>query len=180
MSIREWLNGHVDDGTLRDIDSIDGRQRRLLVVPEIYDLFLGPWSDNDWAKRCALLNVSLQQFVAGGHISVSETPFEAGNAFLGILNPPSDGIWDIRSLSPSPSLRILGAFAAEDTFVGLLIAARSKPVPALSWGPLEDRNSLEWRRAIRAARVVWRRLFGEFQPVKGGANELVSEPFDIV
>ena len=74
------------------------------------------------------------------------------------VDPISDRIWDIRSVDPSPGIRVLGGFAEKDTFV------------ALEWDFRENLGgpkSKEWRDFIVRCSAHWRRLFGTYKPHEG-------------
>lgn len=169
MSIHDWINQAVGDKRLHWVDPVfrsDSVQRRMLVTTEIASLIDAPPAR--FASRCAKLRADIESFVTGDEITVCLEPFEARKAYMGLLSPPEDGVWDIRSRDPSPSLRLLGHFADCDLFVASVIASRSMPWPPVMRGPLGSRDSHEWAEAIRAANAEWRKHFGPFKQAYGG------------
>jgi len=60
----------------------------------------------------------LEQFAEGQSIDP---------AYLKLLAPARDAVWEIRSVRPAPSIRVLGRFAEYDVFVATNYALR-KPL----------------------------------------------------
>lgn len=124
----------------------------MLVSPAIHGLVLGPWKDADEEIRWSRLRADLDSFVEGRLIVVGR------NGYMKLLDPRREEVWEIRSRSPKPSLRLFGRFAARDVFVALTWSARA---------PLAGKGSLPWRDAIRACKAEWRKLFPTYQPLSG-------------
>lgn len=170
MSIRDEISARISEGRLFPVEPRmpDDPVARLLVVSEeINALLMGPWSGVVMERRCNELQADLEVFVKGQELGMCLTPHEAGNAYMGLLDPPSDGVWDIRSRGPSPGLRIIGHFAATDVFVGLIYAPRSVRVPWTPRLPLGSHNSPEWVRIINQCKAGWRQLFHSYLPYQG-------------
>jgi hypothetical protein len=74
------------------------------------------------------------------------------------LNPPSEEVWEIRSLKPKPSLRIFGAFGQRDIFIALIWAKRTA---------LGAAESEPWKEIIKQFKQEWRNYFNEFLPLAG-------------
>jgi len=171
MSIHEVILDHVSWGRLaRLMPTIPGdpavKGRRLFLSKDVMDLVDTYRTKAAEARRCEAFRQELDDFVKGGQVGVCLRPFEANeDAKLGLLHPPEDGIWDIRSVNPSPGLRVVGAFAEKNSFIGLEWAPRSKEF--LGRQPLGDRNSREWRDIIGNAKAHWRRLFSSWEPRTG-------------
>lgn len=171
MSIHDWIKLATEDvpPRLHWVDPIfksDPVVRRVLVTTEIWNLIDSPPARH--RGRCAKLRADIEAFVKGDWVSVCLRPFEAKAAYMGLLDPPADGVWDIRSRDPSPGLRLLGHFADKDLFVATVIASRSVPWPPVARGPLGEGRSPEWADAINSANAEWRKLFGPFQQAYGG------------
>lgn len=183
MSIDDLVGNLIESKQLRVLEPLmpGDIRRHMLISPEVQALIDGPWPTVAWERRCSRLRADLETFVRGDLVSLSLTPFAAGAAYLGLLAPPRDGIWDIRSRDPSPAMRVLGGFLCRDTFVALLPAARSVPCEFLQRGPLGDRDSPEWRSAILECKAEWRRLFLGFRPTQGvSGDEFVGAPSYVV
>ncbi len=174
MSIQAEIHNRLQEKRLFHLERAlpsDPVERAMFVSPEILELVVGPWDSPDMQGRCGRLRADLESFIGGDTLTICLRPFEAGAAYMGLLEPPSDGIFDIRSRDPNPALRVLGGFAMQDVFVALAWAPRSKP---LSWSnrqPLGDRNSREWRDVVLECKTAWKNLFGSYQPVTGDEIE---------
>ena len=66
-------------------------------------------------------------------------------------------MWEIRSIRHAPSIRVLGLFAARNTFVATNHALRED---------LGGWQSREWNAVKRLARARWRTLFHTYQPIE--------------
>ena len=44
--------------------------------------------------------------------------------YLFLLYPPAEGVWEIRSIRPHPSIRVLGLFAQKDVFIATNLELR--------------------------------------------------------
>lgn len=107
--------------------------------------------------RAGQLHGQLDSFIGGNKIVISMLPRNAGNAFFGLLEPPSNGLWDLRSIDPRPALRILGAFAKKDCFIGLVLRTRSTL-----------KTEKDWDVAITECKREWRVRFHALLPLTGG------------
>jgi len=170
MSINGWINHLLAEGRLHLVEPTfpsDEAGRTLLVSQEIRTLIEGPWTAKIWEARCMKLRADLENFASGGEITICTQPFTARTEDLALLDPIQDGVWDMRSRS-QPGLRLLGQFIDRDKFVALIPATRSVSSPYLARGPLGDKESGEWRTAIRDCTTYFRALFQSLQAVRGG------------
>lgn len=116
--------------------------------------------------RCARLRANLESFVEGGPLSVCWQPFQGRRHHqVGRLDPVEDGIWDLRSVDPSPGLRIFFALAEKDVMIALICRPRSISVPWLRWPPLGARESKKWKLAISECKRQWRMLLPAHLPL---------------
>lgn len=114
--------------------------------------------------RAGQLHAELDSFTGGDNIVISMKPRGADTAFIGILEPPTDGIFDIRSRDPRPGMRILGAFARRDYFIGLVLRQRKFLL-----------TESDWDIAIAECKRKWRRRFYELLPLTGASpNDFLS------
>lgn len=184
MSIQEWIDGLLEDERLCLLEPTipsDPVERVMLVSPEVWGVINGPWPKVKWERRCSALRADLEAFIRGDEISLSLTPYKADTAYMGLLDPPADGVWDIRSRDPAPGIRVLGQFAKRDLFVALVPAARSVEVEFLTRGPLGEGQSDEWAAAIKECRAAFRKLFYPLLPLRGdNPSEYVSQKYDVV
>jgi hypothetical protein len=155
----------------------DPERRVLLINEEIANLL----NDHE-GGRMQRLRADLETFIKGEEISLSVTPYKHRTAYMGLLSPEGEGIWEIRSRDPKPALRVFGRFAIKDVFVALAWRLRSRR--DARWPdrhPLEGRNSLEYQFAQIEVLERWRALFGERQPIIGSdPGELLSDKYHCV
>lgn len=169
MSIHDEINSRLADGALFLLEPVmsgDSVQRTMLITPEIRFLLSGPWDTDSDARRANRLRADLERFITGQFIGLCLTPYQARTAYMGRLDRPEDEVWDIRSVDPSPAIRVFGRFADLDVFIALLWRPRS-----VDWArrrALRGGKSLEWHLAILECHERWGALFPGYQPVHGG------------
>lgn len=148
--------------------------RTLYISAEINDEFEPKtWADPAVAIRYASLDADFERFVHGDLIPIGMAPFDKGDdAFMARVDPVEYGIWTIRSVSPSPAIRVFGAFCMPDTFVALLTRRRKN---------LGGRGSREWKEARESALERWRAIFGSQRMVLGdNLDDYITEAAIIV
>jgi hypothetical protein len=168
MSIRQEWQKLVADEVLFKLGALKGdpSRRTVLMTKEVSDLVSEPWGEGDGAIRRAILAQSLQHFVSGRRIVVCMEPFAARKAHVGRLSPVEDSVFDIRC-QESPALRIFCRVIERDVLLAVTCRPRSIRVPWLSWLPLGDRNSKEWKAGVAAVKREWPRYFPAHEPVRG-------------
>lgn len=186
MSIRDEINGRVGEvpprlyRLERSLKS-DPESRSMFLSEELNTLLNGPWSHEQLRYRAGRLRADLEEFIKGAQIAVCMKPFAAKSAYMGRLAPVEDGIWDLRSRDPSPSLRVVGLFAEPDLFIALRWAPRSRRVAWTVKPPLGARDSREWRDMIVQCKTDWTNLFHAYQPVTGdNINAYISDSVHVV
>lgn len=170
MSIESWIDGLVACGRLHQVRPwLPGQsiERRIFATQEVNELVCGPWPHVAAERRCGSLRADFDAFVSGEEIGVCTIPRRARNARMGLLSPASDGIWDFRSQSPRPGIRVVGKFAAQDAFVALVPAARSQACDYIARGPLGDADSDEWKALITEAKRLWNSLMPMWPGITG-------------
>ena len=175
MSISEELESAVADGRLirfeLEFDS-DERKRSILLHPRVWSEIYG--NHPDFRERFGRLRADLEMFVRGQHIRMSMTPYQHKKAYMGLLAPPEEGVFEIRSRDPKPGLRLLGKFPCTDVFVALEWAPRS-----VKWKdrpPLGDGKSLEYQMAIIETHQRWANSLPNLSPVTGeNIHDYISE-----
>lgn len=169
MSIHGRIQQAVTVGRLvefsLEFDS-DVRARALYLHPELSNEIQAKGSAYD--KRLGRLQADFELFVTGQYVAMSMTPYEHKAAFMGLLHPPSDGTWEIRSRDPKPGIRVFGKFPCADVFVALTWEPRS--VPFRGKKPLGDRNSLEYQIALIEANQRWVETFPGLGPLIGESH----------
>lgn len=145
----------------------DSCRRTLLLTEDLYASFNpDKWHDQGRAMRFARLAADFDRFATGEIIPVGWDPFDKfATALMARISPPEYGIWDIRSVAPEPQMRVLGAFASRDTFVGLQAYFR------------EDLGSQRhWDTARENAIALWQSIMGEQPRLTGGVlDDYISE-----
>jgi hypothetical protein len=171
MSIRDLWEKRVQDHELFKLDFLipgPPEARVVLMSPEMRDLVIGPWPETEMGDRCARLRGDLENILAGARVVICWTPHKGREHHqIGRLAPVEDNLFDIRSVCPSPGLRVLFHFAEKDVLVTHLCSPRSIPVPWLQRLPLLGARSKAWRNAIRDAKSQWSILFPNFEPHSG-------------
>lgn len=136
-------------------------RRTMLVTEEVQDVLFSPVGDLAWEERVANLRADLEVFVTNETVDPK---------YLFHLYPAHDGVWEIRSVSHDPSIRVLGLFVEQDVFVATNIALREH---------LGGWNSRAWKHVKRRALARWRAVFNTYNPVLGtDAKLLVTGAID--
>ncbi len=174
MSTVRSIEDAIATGRLRELvlefDS-DEAVRSVLLHPRLAEDIAG--RVEAWGRRVGRLQGDLESFVKGEHVALSMTPFEHGNAFLALMDPVTDGTWEIRSRDPDPGLRVFGRFPCADTFVALSWEPRS--VRFGGRNPLGKRDSPEYQFALIETHERWIAALPGVVPLTGGrCREYVS------
>jgi hypothetical protein len=151
MSIHDVIKHQCTTGKLyplRPQVQSEPIRRSLFVGERLWEALNGPEGNVEWEERIGYLRADLENFV----ISSSITP-----KYLFLLYPPLEGIWEIRSVAERPSIRVLGQFADQDTFIATNFALRED---------LGGWESRKWKTVKREAKAVWRGLFDPYRPVQ--------------
>lgn len=157
----------------------DLERRALYLSQEVYELVFGPYNDAAHARRAGLLLGELESFVMGQTISLALTPRNHEYGVMGLLEPARQAVFDIRSLSPSPALRIFGRFYKTDVFVALIWRPRSKAVPWSDKLPLTDDQ--HWRDAVIECENRWWEILPNSNAITGmEAKKYVSTNIHLV
>jgi hypothetical protein len=176
MSIAQAIQQAINKRSLYLLEpefKSDGVKRTMLLHPEI-DRDLGLAYG---IPRLGRLKADLEAFVLGHEITMCMVPREHKPAYMGLLEPPDKGTWDIRSRDPRPGIRVFGAFADRDIFVALHWMPRSKPIPGFDKKPLMD-DELNWQVAMIEAEGRWNGALPGLTPKIGGIpSDYLSEKF---
>jgi hypothetical protein len=139
----------------------EGPIRALFVGETLWRVLTSPEGDLEWEQRVGELQADLEVFVTSEII----TP-----KYLFLLYPKHESVWEIRSVSPDPSIRVLGMFAQKDSLVILEHALRQ------DLGGWQSRLWVQIKRNVRAA---WRVLFASYDPaVFTSMDDIVSGAVD--
>lgn len=165
MSIYNVISDRVNEGRLYELDHTLGFPvvRRLIASQEIDSLVAGPWETPEWKSRCFKLRADLDRFLDGALIHIAlpreEKPYERKpSAYLRLLHPWPREVWELRSISEEPSLRLFGRFADTDVFIALTWSTRAQ---------LGQPSSRSWRDARVSCRAEWEKLFHPYRPITG-------------
>lgn len=177
MSIINRIEELVRDGRLSHIEPLDHSlavERNMVVSVEIRELIEGPWTSDTLERRAYRLRADLEAFAVGHVLGISMTPYQHKAAYMGLLDPPERGIWDIRSRDPKPGLRVFGHFAAVDLFVALVWHPRSLEIEGRL--PLGGSQGLNWEIAKLQCEETWNDLFPNHSPRIGERiSDFISE-----
>lgn len=161
MSIDDIILDRVERGMLSVLVSLAPGApivRSMFVSEALQEILDSPEGDDEWEQRVGELRADLERFVT------DKEPIDPKYLFL--LYPAHDAVWEIRSVRPEPSIRVLGRFAGVDVFVATNHALRAD---------LGGWQSRAWKAIKRLAVSVWRNLFHTYEPLKSTRIEdLVS------
>lgn len=145
----------------------------MYISQEVRSFLDGPWPDPKQELRAGRLRADLEGFIEGRTIAVGWDPYQKDKtAYMARLNPPSDGVWAIRSRDPKPGIRALGCFAARDVFIVLILFERES---------LDGPNGPIWKAAINVCKAEWRKLFPTYPPIsRSDFNDYLSTGFFLV
>lgn len=165
MSIDAIIKQSVDSEKLHIFGGLDSDEprRTLLLHPQIVTDMESVIDQN---KRLGRLISDFENFCVGNEISVSLTPYEHQDAYMGLLDPEDAGFFDIRSRDPKPGIRVFGRFAKPDVFVGLEWWPRSVDMGGKR--KLGKRDSQEYHLALIEAEQRWDAALPNVRPVTGG------------
>jgi hypothetical protein len=174
MSIRDLISDYTREDQKRLFwhkPAIqDHVKRHMLISVDLRNALVGPWKTTAEGRRFGQLRGDLDAFVEGRRISVANHPYEKDKtAYIARVDPVSAEIWDIRSIDPSPSIRVLGCFVEKDLFIALAWSYRDN---------LDGPGGLLWEAFIQRAQHEWRRLFLTYIPCSGSEiSDYISENF---
>jgi len=133
----------------------------MLLSAELWELLNATYDDPEMEDRMGDLQADLEFFVESPTIDPK---------YLFHLYPARDAVWEIRSVRPAPSIRVLGSFADKDVFVATNYALRSE---------LGGWQSREWKNVKRTAHRRWTALLQPYDPRRGtDARAFVSGAID--
>jgi hypothetical protein len=171
----------LNEGLLSELTPTFGSDpvRRVMLLHPIVEGFLQQQGHH---PRIGRLRADLEAFVTGQEIAMSTVPYEHRTAYMGILDPVTEGVWEIRSRDPNPGMRVFGQFACKDTFIAFNVGLRSKR--DLRWPelvPLGDGKSFQYHFAQIDVLNRWKALFPQLSPLSGDdASVLLSDKYHIV
>ena len=119
----------------------------MFVSEAIWSVLSVQHPDDAMEDRLGILQADLELFVEG-------QPLDPRYLFL--LYPPREAVWEIRSLRPAPSIRVLGCFAMRDVFIATSMELREN---------LGGWQSRQWKDVKRLARARWNHLFHTYTPM---------------
>lgn len=163
MSIAEEITRRVDEGRLVLI-SAPALVRPILVTEDVWADLNGPWASEEDEIAANELSAVARYVIEGNQVVVGSHTHKTCQLKELTTHPPC--VWELRSRAPAPGMRLLGAFAMTDTFIGTNLENR------LILGGV---GSPEFKRAIRSSRAKWRSLFGSYKPVRGVINDYISQ-----
>ena len=117
--------------------SSDQLIRRLYLTKQLYAKVYEEKETESEKKMFENLKADLQVFVSSNTIDPK---------YLWCLRPPENGIWEIRSTRQRPQIRVFGAFAAKDVFIGTHYKLRDE---------LGKIDSRQWEMEIARTKTIW-------------------------
>jgi hypothetical protein len=138
-------------------------KRTIYCSAFVRNLATGVNADTEGKIRGRELRADFDYFIDGRKIYLRPLFSRDEPAHMALLEPPDIEVWEIRSIDPSPSLRVFGSFTRKDVFVALTWAARRD---------LGGQFSKEWRAAIQEFREEWEVYFGTIRPLAGSYDDV--------
>lgn len=179
MSILDQIEAALRDRKIHELPMLvesDPVKRTMLLETQLLELLTGDWEDRRKARRVNRLRATLEEFVKGSRISMSFTPYKHEDAYMGLLDPIGDGIWEIRARDPRPAMRVFGRFALPDVFIAFGWAFRSRTPDWATDPPLGEANSDRFRLKKNECLNHWDDLFRGSDPVLGeNINDYVTK-----
>lgn len=151
MSIEDEIAHRVANGLLHNVRPTSGAWVREIVVTPELNQELERYGEDE---RIGQLRAFLDVYLNNRRIVVGE-----GKSKLGDLKKLEGfhEVWEFRSLSPRPSLRIFGRFAAKNLFIGTRLRPRIL---------LGEYDSIFWRFEAKKCASRWRQLFQSYEPLE--------------
>lgn len=164
MSIGQSIRQHRADGRLHAIiPKAHGTapKRAMFATEGLWDTLQASYQDEEFEERMGRLQADLETFATGDPIYPK---------YLFLLYPSRDGVWEIRSVTDAPSIRVLGLFAEKNIFIATHFVLRED---------LGGWQSRQWKEAKRTALANWRNLFPGYHPIiTANIHEVVSGAID--
>lgn len=164
MSIGHWVRQHKVDGRLFPIipkAAGTAPKRAMFVTESLWNTLQASYQDEQFEERMGKLEADLETFATGDPIYPK---------YLFLLSPTRDGVWEIRSVTDDPSIRVLGLFAAKNVFIATHFALREE---------LDGWESRQWKETKRTALANWRNLFPGHTPIiTTNIHDVVSGAID--
>ena len=150
MSIEDVIGFRVADGMLFPlVPRAPGTTavRAMYVSEDIWALLSTTHDDEELEDRLGMLQADLELFAEGQPVDPK---------YLFLLSPLRDSVWEIRSVRPEPSMRVMCLFAKKDVLIATNVALREN---------LGGWESKAWKEAKRLARARWTVLFHTHLPL---------------
>lgn len=163
MSIAEEIKRRVLEGRLFLVPA-PTIIRPIFVTEDVWTYLNCPWASDEDEIAANELSAVARYVIEGNQVVVGSHTHKTCQFKELTTHPPC--VWELRSRAPAPGIRLFGAFAMIDTFIGTNYEDR------LGLGSV---GSLEFKRAIRSTRAKWRSLFGPYKPVSGVINDYISQ-----
>jgi hypothetical protein len=168
MSILDEIAVHVHNGRLAQFETGDLRatttKRAVYLASDIASEMLN--RRNEASFR--IFSVRLESFVLGRTIAVA-LKHDHKNAEWARLDPPGSEVWEVRARHVNPELRVLGRFAAFDTFV------------ALNLYDAQIKGKKNWDAAKVRCQADWNLLFPYLSPRFGSlVDDYISPEFTVI
>lgn len=139
-------------------------RRIILVSRPLQEALEAELTDQAAAYRTGLLLNTLDTFIGGGLITVGG---RNDDAYMKLLEPEDEQVWEIRSVDPRPSVRVFGRFAEPDVFVATNKGLRTE---------LGAFGSAEFRRAMTDCTREWGKCFHTWPAHSGEQiNDFITE-----
>lgn len=162
------IQARIDDHRLHPLRPMmpEATSKRVIfATTDMMSELTGPFPSVVDTVRMMRVRADLDIFSTGQLIVVASGKTNKG--YMKHLDPPGDGIWEIRCRDPKPSIRVFGMFARVD----VLVITNCKDRYSLG-----EEDSREWRDELLRCKTEWRKLFPTYQPQCGrDINDYLSD-----
>ncbi len=179
MSIEDQLVARESDGSIHAFKPPKGfnAKRALYITAPVLREITGKNTNVDFHKCKMDIERVFDSWVKGDEFRVSAGGPGKG-AVLAKLDPPPDGVWELRITEPKTQFRVFCQFAKKDVLVATAIENRNVLGNKYT---ASGKFAAEWQRVMHSSINTWNRLFPGLAPAGGlDLNSIISGWTDAV
>lgn len=163
MSIEDQLVAREEDGKIHAFKPPKGfkAKRALYISSSVLKEITGANTNVAFHKCKMDIERVFDSWVKGDEFRVSETGSGKG-ATLAKLDPPPEGVWELRITEPKTQFRVFCQFAKKDVLVATAIENRNILGDKYT---ANGKFAKEWQRVMHGSKNAWDGLFPGCAPV---------------
>lgn len=173
MSIEDQLVAREKDGSIHAFKPPKGfkAKRALYISTPVLREITGPNTNVAFHKCKMDIERVFDSWVKGDEFRVSATGAGKG-ATLAKLDPPPEGVWELRITEPKTQFRVFCQFAKKDVLVATGIENRGILGNKYT---ANGKFAVQWQRVMHGSNNAWNGLFSSCAPaVTTDLNLLIS------